>query len=147
MGDGVLYGRFSVQLNNFRRNSMQASTPCLDKAPSTTMYPVSNTEHPRLSYCFHRYFIGHQIPIHLIVVAQRTDTNGNSMWQTWDVASIIKAKSARLTIAGHSFFDPLQSLHPNLHPAILPLRERKKKGGYKAHGTQKAAHQYQKKNI
>lgn len=47
--DGVLYGRFSVQLNNFCRNPMHANTPCLDKTLSIAMYPVSNTEHPRLS--------------------------------------------------------------------------------------------------
>lgn len=40
---------------------MHASTHCLGKTLSIAMYPVSNTEHSRLSY-FHRYFVDHQLP-------------------------------------------------------------------------------------
>lgn len=71
--DGVLYGPFSVQLNNIRRNPMHASTPYLNKTLSIAMYPVSDTEHTRLSY-FHRYFNGRQISILLLWLSVQLPT-------------------------------------------------------------------------
>lgn len=67
MGTRVLYGRFSAQLKNLRRNSMHASTHYPDRALSIAMYPASNTEHSRLSY-FHRYFVQRQIPISILLL-------------------------------------------------------------------------------
>lgn len=73
--------------------------------------------------------------IHLSVVARRPVTNGNSMWQTWDVASVKGDISTPHHCRPATVFNPLQGLGPNLHPAMLHGRDRKKKGGYKVHGT------------
>lgn len=140
--DGVLYGRFSVQLNNFRRNPMHASTPCLDKTSSISLYPVSYTEYSRLSY-FHRYFNGRQISILVLWLSVQLPTASPcGRPGTWHPQ---KATSARLIIAGRPQFYPPAGPGSKFTPRHATRKRRKKKRRLQSTWHNKAAHQYQKK--